>query len=31
MLATILMSCHLVTGMFGMDVEVPGQDILSLW
>ncbi len=25
-LATIFVPCHLVTGMFGMNVQVPGQD-----
>jgi Mg2+ and Co2+ transporter CorA len=25
-MATIFVPCHLVTGMFGMNVEVPGQE-----
>lgn len=29
-LATILVPCHLVTGLFGMNVEVPGQDVKGL-
>lgn len=29
-LATIFVPCHLVTGMFGMNVEVPGQDVKGL-
>lgn len=29
-LATIFVPCHLVTGMFGMNVEVPGQDVEGL-
>ncbi|KAJ5691879.1 hypothetical protein N7462_001302 [Penicillium macrosclerotiorum] len=30
MLATIFVPCHLVTGMFGMNVYVPGQDTPGL-
>lgn len=29
-LATIFVPCHLVTGMFGMNVRVPGQDTPGL-
>lgn len=29
-LATIFVPCHLVTGMFGMNVTVPGQDVPGL-
>ncbi|KAJ5548356.1 hypothetical protein N7513_005590 [Penicillium frequentans] len=29
-MATIFVPCHLVTGMFGMNVEVPGQDTKGL-
>lgn len=29
-LATIFVPCHLVTGMFGMNVQVPGQDVSNL-
>lgn len=29
-LATIFVPCHLVTGMFGMNVEVPGQEVEGL-
>ena len=30
-LATIFVPCHLVTGMFGMNVQVPGQDAEGLY
>jgi Mg2+ and Co2+ transporter CorA len=29
-LATIFVPCHLVTGFFGMNVQVPGQDAPGL-
>ncbi|KAJ5594670.1 uncharacterized protein N7459_000878 [Penicillium hispanicum] len=29
-LATIFVPCHLITGMFGMNVQVPGQDAAGL-